>query len=493
MSRFSGFSLLLALIALTMPSTLSQADSAQERRYPADFLWGVAFSAHQTEGLAGGGENGDWYRFEHRRRWYGKRTIDHGDTADLAADFWNRYPEDLELARALGMQTIRTSLAWEKIEPRPGEFNTEVLAHYRAVFRKMRELGIKPMIALHHFTHPLWFHRQGGWTNPESSRWFLRYAERVVQELGPECDLWLTFNEPVVLVLLGYLQGVFPPAKISLHGATEAAWNLARAHRRVAAMIHRVQGPSPSARGADGNLRGVGLASSTQYYDPYRPGDARDVEVASALEDIANWAFLRAVETGKLAIRFPRGALLKGFERELPAEDIPAAQRSEPFQDFIGINYYNRFLIQHSRLNPLGFRWRVSPEDPKSDNGWAIYPAGLEKVLRRAARFGRPLVVTENGLADASDTKRPAFIRDHLRMVDRAIQGSELGGPLDVRGYYAWSLTDNFEWVRGFQHRFGLVEIRYDDGLRRVPRASAYLYSEEITARKSQRGNTKRR
>lgn len=473
----------------------NQTRASSSPRYPANFLWGVAWSAHQTEGLTGGGEHGDWWRFEHptassRDGW--RSPIRNGDTADVATDHWNRYPEDLRLAASLGVNTVRTSIAWEKIEPREGVFRREALEHYRAELQLMHELGLKPMIALHHFTHPQWFQDKGGWLNPESARFFARYARYMVEGLGDLCEIWITFNEPMVLVIMGYLKAEIPPLRKSLDDSFIAAYHLARAHRMAASIIHEVQGHSPGARAADGTLRGVGLANSFQYYAPETPGNADDQRAADTLAELQNWAFLRAMQSDRLKFEIPAevpGA--KSFEKKFPAADLPLHELG-PFMDWIGVNYYTTYLIRYDRRNSLRAVW-VNPPGPQGDNGWAIQPDGLEHVLRQTAKHfpGVPLVVSEQGMADARDDRRPRAIRDHLAALDRVMRPSQdsdtpaagASPALDVRGYYQWTLTDNFEWLEGYSQRFGLFEIRYDDDLKRIERPSAEVFRQSIRAR----------
>ena len=439
--------------------------------YPRTFLWGAAFSAHQTEGVEGGGEAGDWYRFEHETR-NGKPTTAGGDTADRATDFWNRYPEDFQEALAIGLGTLRTSIAWEKVNPAPGVFCDDVLEHHRRIFGAMRASGLRPMIALHHFTHPVWFHERGGWTSSEAPDLFLAYATRVLDHLGDLCDLWITFNEPMILVQMGYLQGVVPPLLSSLADAYEAAYQLVRAHRKVAAMIHARQGLSPGARGAGGEVRGVGLAHAVAVNDPLDPDNPKDRAAAEALADLTSWAFVRGLTGERLCFDMP--AEVPGawsFDRAFPADEPPVL-------DWLGINYYMRWLIAYAPASASRVALHAPPGE-HGDNGWAIAPEGLLRVLcDTSARLpGVPLIVTENGVADARDDRRPAFVRAHLASLDQAL------GALDVRGYYHWSLTDNFEWLEGYRMRFGLVEIRYDQDLARVPRPSAGVYAEEIRKR----------
>lgn len=470
------FKVLSTIIVTIFMTSVSNAQA-----YPPDFLWGAAFSAHQTEGVFGGGENGDWWDFEHPKE--GESSpIANGDTADLAVDHWHRFSEDYVWAKKLGLNTLRTSLAWEKIEPAPGVFSEAVLSHYRAQFQRMHELGIRPMIALHHFTHPRWFNERGGWLSPESPRHFLRYAEKVVQTLGDLCDLWITFNEPMVLVMMGYLKGDIPPQAMTVAEGFEAAYNLARAHRMAAAMIHDIQGRSPKGRGPNGAPRGVGLANSLHLYDPYDPRDQRDVQAARTVADINNWAFLRAIDGDQLKFEIPYNIPgLPSLERKFPKEDIPA-WHTGTLMDWVGVNYYSRYLIRYVEKNFLKIDW-ITPGGAKGDNGWAIQPGGMEKVMRQTSdKFPQPLIVTENGLADGDDSRRPQFIRDHLASLDRSISGAK---GLDVMGYYHWSLMDNFEWLHGYKFRFGLIEIKQDRDLERVPRQSALVYQSEIISRQN--------
>jgi beta-glucosidase len=460
-----------SIFALTLVSIPFASPYARASKVPPGFEWGVATSAHQTEGVAGGGEAGDWWAFEHRA----PSPIARGDTADLATDAWHRYDEDFALAQRLGVTSLRTSIAWEKVEPAPHVFSTEALAHYRAVFESLRARGIRPMIALHHFTHPSWFNERGGWTSSEAPALFLEYAARVVETLGDLCDLWITFNEPIVLVSMGYLKGEVPPERNSLAEAYEAAYQIARAHRMTTAMIHARQGVS---RGYSPGLRGVGLANSWMIYDPWDASAPKDRQAAAVVADLNNWAFVKGAISDRLDFEIPAevpGAF--DFHREFPVDDV--APGADPRLDWIGANYYARYLIRYDPKGGVRAGW-ITPEGPRSDNGWSIYPTGMGRILDEAARRypGIPLVVSENGLSDADDSRRAAYLADHLASLDQALASGR-----DVRGYYHWTLTDNFEWLSGYQYRFGLAEVRYEAGLRRAPRPSFEAYRREIAAR----------
>lgn len=197
----------LGIFLFTVPTFSKNTLSS----YAPDFIWGAAFSAHQTEGVTGGGENGDWYQFEHPTAT--NSPIANGDTADVADDEWNRYEEDIVNAKKLGLTSLRTSIAWEKVEPTHGVFSTAAADHYHQVFAKMKELGIRPLVCLYHFTEPTWFNSAGGWTSANSPTYFLEYAKFIVSNLSDVVDFWITFNEPMITVQMGYLKGEVPPRK----------------------------------------------------------------------------------------------------------------------------------------------------------------------------------------------------------------------------------------------------------------------------------------
>jgi beta-glucosidase len=461
----------MKIVIFLLLTTLTTAE-ASAQTYPDSFIWGAAISAHQTEGAFEGGDNGDWYQFEHQT----PAPILNGDNADLAVDFWHRYPEDLKIAKSLGINSLRISIAWEKVEPSEGQFNPEVIAHYRDILLMMRSLGIRPMVALHHCTHPLWFQAQGGWLTKQSPLQFARYADYVVSQLGDLCDLWITFNEPMVLVNEGFITGKFPPLVHSIPSAFEAAFNLARAHRLATALIHLRQ--PPVARSVPG-LHGVGLVNSLPLYAPKSAGNPIDELATYLTDEFANWAFLDAAVNGKLI--WHQGIFESDMKRELPKiEQEISGVTSSPEVDWLGMNYYSRYEISMD----WSFHFHAESKSPTGvvgDNGWAVYPEGLEKVLRKgASRFHVPWIVSENGVADVSDRIRPDFIKQSLQSLDHVVTGEH---PLDVRGYYHWSLMDNFEWLLGYTQKFGLVQVDFENNLTRTPRSSAYVYQSEIESR----------
>lgn len=225
------------VVAGVQPAALAQAT------YPPGFLWGAAMSAHQVEGLSGGGQNVDWYPFEHT-----PGNIYDSQNADVATDHWDRYQGDFQLASKIGLNTIRTSLAWEKVEPAEGQFNQDVIQHYRDVLTYMHQQGLRPMITLLHGTTPLWFQSNGGFLAQDSPQLFAAYVAFAVRYLGDLCDFWVTINEPMSLLGGGYLEGTIPPQIASPESGIIAAWNMIRAHRLATATIHAIQ--PLAARGA---------------------------------------------------------------------------------------------------------------------------------------------------------------------------------------------------------------------------------------------------
>lgn len=466
---------LLACLTITgfHPAVIAQVT------YPSTFLWGTAISAHQVEGLSGGGQYSDWYPFEHT-----PGNIYDNANADVATDQWDRYQQDFQLADSIAVKTIRTSVAWEKVEPAEGQFNASVIQHYRDVFTYMRSLGIRPMITLLHGTVPLWFQNRGGWTASDSPQQFAAYVTYVVTNLRDLCDLWVTVNEPVVLIGLGYLEGTIPPQIASPQLAVLAAWNLISAHRLATATIHELQ-PLAAPNTPGKRLSGVGIVNSLDLYSPYNDLDPLDDLVTSVYVELNNWAFPKAAIYGDFEIDKLLGQLL-GKQLTHPSGSLDSPQSAgSPVVDWVGVNYYTLWLVQYQLGSLPTLVVPPALASQTTDIGRAIYPQGTEIILRdTAAQFpGIPLVMTENGVADAADKFRPQFIVNTLHYLDLAKFGHDGLPPIDVRGYYHWTLTDDFEWQWGYFSRYGLFEILYEQDLARVPRLSATVYCQQISAR----------
>src|SRR5690348_10528436 len=421
------------------------AGSGEGLAFPSGFRWGVATSSHQCEG---GNTANNWYAWERAGH------IKTGEHAELACDWWRSAERDFDLARELGLNALRLSVEWSRVEPRPGEGDGAALTRYREMLRGLRDRDIEPMVTLHHFTNPLWFEERGGFLAADAVERFDRFTERVVTELGDLCDLWCTVNEPNVYAVQGYLFGAFPPGrKGDALAVLRVQAALARAHAAAYRTIHRLQ---PAAR--------VGWAQHVNIFDPAHPGNPLD-RLAAGLQDAAfNDFFLRAVTSGRAA-----------FPLSLVAGDLRAVRDT---CDYIGVNVYYRDLVAFDPRAPTELFGRrfADPAGARSDqpigSAWGeVYPDGLRRVALRVAALGKPIYVTENGVADAADRLRPW----QLSLAVRALYAAIAAGA-DVRGYYHWTLVDNFEWSEGWKTRFGLVALDPQTQAR-TPRRSAALYS----------------
>lgn len=387
-------------------------------RFPDGFVWGSGLSAHQAEG---GNHLNDWYRFEQQGH------VARGEVSGRASMHYERFAEDISLAADLGHGAIKTSVEWSRIEPEEGHFDEEALAHYVRVVTEMRRSGISPYIVLHHFTSPLWLERYGWWEGPETPALFERFVRVVARELAPFVDTWITINEPMLLAGAGYLFGMWPPRVRGYRRAWRVARNLVRAHTLAYDAVHEIAG-----------VCRVGPAVNVTALKQPPGASLKDRLLGGPLDWLANHYF------------------------------VDAARRRS---DFIGVQYYSRATVQQLLSGdptaiPDGMR-----KLPRSDLGWEIYPKGMYHTVRDVSRRCKlPVIVTENGIADAADSMRAGFIRDHLVWLHRAMAEGA-----DVRGYLHWALLDNFEWAEGFAPRFGLVAVDYGTGERTV-RPSARYY-----------------
>lgn len=405
-------------------------------RFPDGFLWGTATAAHQVEG---DNRLNDWWAWEQV-----PGHIRNGDRSGEANDHYRRFDADFRLLAELSQNAHRFSLEWSRIEPVAGQFSTQAIDHYRQVLQSLRAHGLEPLVTLHHFTNPVWFSQQGSWESADAPAHFARYVARVVTDLGDLARFWLTINEPTVVAYQGYLKGDWPPGRRSLSTAGRVLGNLIRAHWLA---FEQIKARAPQSQ--------VGLAHHVRLFDPDRRWAPLDRMVAILYNRLFNQGVLGALQAGQLT----------WFQRRFSAR----ADGPRQSQDFIGLNYYTRDRLRfHPRNRAEFFASRVIPPGaPRSDLGWEVYPDGMHRTLAGLAAARLPIYITENGIADADDHLRPAFLVDHLRAVLRAITD---GAP--VRGYFHWTSFDNFEWAEGYTAKFGLM-----DRDRRL-RPSARLYAQ---------------
>lgn len=408
--------------------------------FPPGFRWGTATSAHQVEGY---NLHNDWWMWEQE-----PGRIKGGDRSGAACDWWQRAEGDFDLAVELHQNAHRLSIEWSRLEPRPGGWDDGAVDRYRQMLRELVDRGLEPMVTLHHFTNPRWFAESGGWERDDAPQAFARYVERIIPPLREFTALWCTVNEPVAWALSAYGTGKWPPGGQSIRRVVRVLTNLVRTHAAAYRIIHGLQ---PEAQ--------VGMAHYFRPFDPAKPRSWFDRAVAARQDRFVNRAFLDVVTAGWVQA-FPWKAR------------IPEAADT---LDFLGVNYYTRDLVAFDLRRPRRLFGRnfLNPDAPHSDGEYGeIYPAGMGRVLRLAQRYGRPIYVTENGLPDADDDQRGEFIVSHLREVAQALQDG-----VDVRGYYYWSLVDNFEWAEGWSLRFGLVAVDPTTQERTV-RPSARIYAD---------------
>jgi len=432
------------------------------------FLWGAATSSHQIEG---DNFNNDWWH------WESQGKIEGNERSGKATDHWNRYAEDLKLAASLRLNSYRFSVEWSRLEPRPGEWDESALDRYVDIVGECEKLGLLPMLTLHHFTLPKWVSDKGGLLWEEMPEHFARYVRKVVGRLGGRIPLWCTLNEPMVLVVGQFLGGFMPPAEFKPTAVPLACRNLFRAHVLAYDILHREIGPR-SGPWKDHALA-VGIAHNLIDFVPSRPWHPLERWMSRVTRYFYNRSWLDAI-TGKKQNFGARGIIPRG---EAVKEGL--GRRTA---DFIGVNYYTKCQIRwgkparvtspHSHYGKPSFLpIQVSfadENDATSDLDWAIHPRGLGRLIRFVKKYDLPIYITENGIADSRDKYRRQYIVDHLRELALA---KEAG--VDIRGYYHWSLIDNFEWVKGFGPRFGLIEIDYQN-FKRTVRPSAAIFRQIV-------------
>ncbi len=416
-------------------------------KMPPGFLWGAATAAHQNEG---GNHNNQWAAWEAE-----PGRIYNGDLAGQATDWWNleAAAADFDRAADLGLNSLRISVEWSRIEPQPGAFDAAALRHYAEMIGLLRARGLEPMVSLHHFSDPLWLSGQGAWENPLVTDYFSRFVAQVVEALGDQVTLWCTVNEPNIYAYMGYLGGPFPPSVNSLPRMIAVMRNMVLAHGRAYRTIHRLQ---TGAR--------VGLAHHLRVFLPANPRRTADRYAAAMLDRFSNRAILEAITRGRLLPLFGVGQTVSQL--------IDSS-------DYIGLNYYTtaRVAFDPQRPGQLFTRQFIDPAaewseiTPTGEPYGEINPEGIYLALKQLAAYGKPIYITENGVPDREDEIRPRFLATYLAEVWRAIQDGA-----DVRGYYHWTLVDNFEWTAGWSLRFGLFDLDQATGAR-VARPSAAVYS----------------
>lgn len=408
-----------------------------ELKFPKNFLWGVSTSAHQIEG----GNYNQWsvWELEHAKSLAAQAEYQYGDLASWddyeveaknpenyvsgkGPNHFQRYEEDFTIAEKMGLNAFRFSVEWSRIEPKEGSWDAAALAHYKQYIANLKKRGIEPIMTLFHFTVPVWFAEMGGFEKRSNCKYFVRFAEKIAEELGRNVKYIITMNEPETYASQGYLSGNWPPNVQNKRRFTTVLNNLAAMHNKTATMLH-----------AKSTKFKVSVAKNSPYV---YPGDDS----------------MLSVRTAKMQQYFKDDYFLRRVIKKC---------------DFLGVNYYVSDRIYGYRVH--------NPNQHVSDLGWDMQPENIQYVLERLhQKYGLPIMVTENGLADGSDTARKWWLMHTFMGMAKA---QEEG--VKLLGYLHRSLIDDFEWSQGYWPRFGLISVEHETG-KRAPRPSAVWYAKTI-------------
>lgn len=460
-------------------------DTRRNIVFPEGFLWGVAAASYQVEGAAHEGGRGEsiWDRFS---REPGK--VMHGHTGDVSVDQYHRYPEDVRLMAELGVDAYRFSIAWPRIQPSgSGSVNEQGIDYYRRLADELHGRNLKAVATLYHWDLPQALEDAGGWPNRDTASRFAEYGREVFRRLGDHIDMWITLNEPWCSAMLGYGMGVHAPGRTSRTDAWAAGHHLMVGHGLAVQAYRAERGTAPSAAP-------VGI---TLNLETPRPATRRPEDVAAA--DRARDEHTRFYLDPLVGSPYPE-RLFAAYPEETRPVTTPddMAAIAEPI-DFIGLNYYFEPAVAAAPVGPYGTErdgvachpegYRFVPTHyEQTAMGWDITPRGLYRHLTEISEhIGQryPLYVTENGCAmddelspdgmRCHDPRRVAFLRDHFNAALDAVADG-----VDLRGYFVWSIIDNFEWALGYTKRFGLVYADYVNQ-RRIPKDSYYFLREVIS------------
>ncbi len=425
-------------------------EKAAKNVFPKDFLWGASTASHQVEG----GTYNQWTVWELEQAKHLAETAEQRlswmpaweSIKDEAKDpknyisgsgikHYELYEHDFDIAKKLNLNSFRFGIEWSRLEPEEGAWNVEAFRHYEAYINALLSRGLEPILNLWHWTMPVWFTDKGGFEKSGNIKYFERFVKKVCQELPiKKIKYVIVLNEPNVYASFGYLTGEWPPSLKRPLTFAKVYYNLARAHRRSYKILKR-----------HNRKLQIGVAAQLANIKPKHPNSIIDMLAVRWMRYFWNWWFLNRIRR---------------------------------YQDFVGFNYYFTDYYQWGNFKTMrkqGVFYHANPNEPKSDLGWYMEPEGLHDLLVRVwEHYKKPIMVTENGLADKDDKHRRWWLEETIVAIERA-----LSEDVKVIGYQHWSLLDNFEWAYGWWPRFGLVEVDRKTMKRKV-RPSAKYYAEQI-------------
>ncbi len=409
-------------------------------------MWGASVSAHQIEGgnvnnwtewelshaselaKAAANRNGRTLTGDEIPNWKEVKN-DATDPSNYVSgkgvDHYNRYKEDFKLLHQLRLNSFRFGIEWARIEPEEGKWDELAIEHYRDYIAELNKLGIEPILNIWHYTMPTWFAQKGGLVRHGNLRYWRRYVQKIAEEFGKNIKYIITINEPNVYASFSYILGLWPPQEKKPVQAARVVYNQISAHKQAYRILKR---GNPQLQ--------IGIASQLANIQAKRPHNIFDGFSTKIMRYVWNWFFFK---------------------------------RIRKYQDFVGFNYY--FSDYYT-----GIMKRDNPKVPYSDVGWYMEPEGLYPLLIRAwARYKKPIIITESGVADREDKYRRWWLEECIVAMERAISEG-----VDLRGFLYWSLLDNFEWAEGWWPKFGLVAVDRDDDMKRTIRSSARWFAGKI-------------
>lgn len=436
-------------------------DSVNDIRFPKGFIWGTSTSAYQIEGAWNEDGKGPsiWDDFSHR-----EGNIKNGDTGDIACDHYHRWKEDIGLLSQMGCRAYRFSVSWPRIFPEGhGSVNRAGVDFYDRLIDELQSRSIVPFVTCNHFDLPLALQKKGGWANREVVRYFSDYAAFIAGRLSDRVRYWITINEPAAAAFLGYLRGIHAPGLKDPEAYARALHNLLLANGEAWRRIREIR---PDA-----------MAGPSVAFWPAFPSTPHDEEAAREVSLESFSLFIDPLIHGTYSPLVMEKII--GLNPEYKESDMETVRGA---YDYIGVNNYSRIVVKRDPANPEIIS-TVTPDYDgfrTTDIGWEVFPGALyETLIALNTRYGNPPVyITENGASydypanggRVADTKRIDYMKGYLAAVNRAIEAG-----CDIRGYFYWSLIDNFEWAEGFSQRFGIVHVDYETQ-RRIIKESGFWY-----------------
>ena len=413
--------LIIIILSLSFPERYLNWEeiNCSNYNFPDNFTWGVATASHQIEG----NNNNNWTDFEVK-----SGLEKSGD----ACQHWIRWKDDFDLIENLGVDSYRLSIEWSRIEPNKGEWNQDALDQYSEMIDELISRNIKPMVTLHHFSHPIWFEEMGGFYKRENTQLWVDYCQLIFESLNEKVTDWCTVNEPEVFSIMGYHMKMFPPGKGSVFKTIRVMKNMIHAHSTAYLALKNI---NPNAR--------IGLAKNVTLFDPLRRWNLLHWITTIILNYVWNGAIISALKKGRMF-----------------GSKIHNAKNS---YDFIGLNYYTHVLTSPFLPQTTEIDLPKRKHEVMTDFGYTMYAEGLERAVKLISKLNVPIEITENGVADFDDSLRPVHLKRHIWQLSKLISEG-----YDIRSYYHWSLMDNFEWAEGYKLRFGLYHVDYETQERKL-------------------------